>query len=54
MPPVKKAAIQNATEAISTGQVASIRAAATLYDVPRTTLSDRINSKSTRTETRQS
>jgi helix-turn-helix, Psq domain len=35
-------------------QVASIRAAATLYDVPRTTLSDRINGKLTHTESRQS
>jgi helix-turn-helix, Psq domain len=54
MPPVEEAAIQNSIEAISTGQDASIRVAATLYDVPRTTLSDRINNKPTRTKTRQS
>jgi Tc5 transposase DNA-binding domain len=49
MPPVKEEAIQDAIEAIS---IASIRAT-TLYDVPPTTLSDRINSKSTRLKSRQ-
>jgi helix-turn-helix, Psq domain len=54
MPPTNEAAILDAIEALSTGEVTSIRAAATLYRVNRSTLSRRLDGMPTRTEARQS
>ncbi len=53
MPPVNEEAIQSAIEALSTGQATSLRAAATLYRVNRSTLTERLNGTPTRTEARQ-
>jgi leucyl aminopeptidase len=53
MAPTDEEAIQSAIEALFTGQATSIRAAATLYRVNRTTLSNRLNGMTTRTEARQ-
>jgi helix-turn-helix, Psq domain/Tc5 transposase DNA-binding domain len=46
--------MESAIDALWAGQVTSIRAAATLYGVNRSTLACRLNGRSTRTEARQS
>jgi helix-turn-helix, Psq domain len=53
MPAVNEAAIQSALQAISSGELTSIRAAADLYGVSRGTLSNRSNGMRTRSEARQ-
>jgi Tc5 transposase DNA-binding domain/helix-turn-helix, Psq domain len=52
MPSINEAAVRDALEALSSGQLVSIRAAATLYGVSRTTLSRRMNDGRTRSEAR--
>ena len=48
----KEARLQAAMQAYQTGQISSIRSAAQLYNIPRSTLTNRLAGRTSRTKTR--